>query len=242
VRTYTIDRCLTDPRLLGAALGDAVTWQAWRIVLKAAFGIELNREEARTFAAVAGGRAPPAKRVRELWAIIGRRGGKSRMAAAIACFIACFTHHKLSPGERGMVLVLASSVEQAKIVFGYCLAFLRESPVLRREVVETTRGEIRLRNGIVIAVHSNSFRTVRGRTLCAVIFDETAFWRDDTSAAPDVEIYTAVLPSLATTNGMLVGISSPYRKTGMPSTERASALTAMTFWWCRAPAAPSIRR
>ena len=29
------------------------------------------------------------------------------------------------------------------------------------------------------------------------------------------EVYTAVLPSLATTNGMLVGISSPYRKTGL---------------------------
>jgi hypothetical protein len=212
---YTIDRVLTDPRLLGAALGPVDTWQAWRIVLKAAFGLPLDEAELKVFTAIAGNRAPPRSRCRELWAIIGRRGGKSRMAAAIAVYVACFTQHKLSPGERGMVLVLASSVEQARVVFGYCLAFLRESPVLRREVVETTRGEIRLRNGIVIAVHSNSFRTVRGRTLCACIFDETAFWRDDTSAAPDVETYTAVLPSLATTNGVLVGISSPYRKTGL---------------------------
>ena len=169
--SYTIDRALTDPRLLGAALGPAETWRTWRIVLKSAFGLELNREEARAFAAVAGSRSPPTRRVRELWAIIGRRGGKSRMAAAIACFIACFTHHKLSPGERGMVLVLASSVEQARVVYGYCLAFLRGSPVLQREIDDVTRGEIRLKNGIVIAVHSNSFRTVRGRTLCAVIFE-----------------------------------------------------------------------
>jgi hypothetical protein len=40
-------------------------------------------------------------------------------------------------------------------------------------------------------------------------------WRDDTMAAPDTETCTAVLPSLATTNGMLIGISSPYRKTGL---------------------------
>jgi hypothetical protein len=211
----SISDALLDAHLLGAALGRDETWQTWRVVLKAAFGIELNREEARTFAAVAGNRAPPAKRVRELWAIIGRRGGKSRMAAAIACYIACFVPHKLAPGERGMVLVLASSVEQAKVVFGYCLAFLRTSSVLAREVVDTTKGEIRLRNGVIIAVHSNSYRTVRGRTLCAAIFDEVSFWRDDTSAAPDIETYTAVLPSLATTNGMLIGISSPYRKTGL---------------------------
>ena len=65
-----------------------------------------------------------------------------------------------------------------------------------------TPNEIRLRNGITIATHANSFRSVRGRSLCAAIFDEVAFWRDDTTAIPDTETYTAVLPSLLTTNGM----------------------------------------
>jgi hypothetical protein len=51
--------------------------------------------------------------------------------------------------------------------------------------------------------------------LLACIFDEVAYWRDETSVQPDVETYTAVLPALATTNGMLVGISSPYRKVGL---------------------------
>jgi hypothetical protein len=49
----------------------------------------------------------------------------------------------------------------------------------------------------------------------AAIFDEVAYWRDESSATPDVEVYTAVLPSLATTNGMLVAISTPYRKLGL---------------------------
>jgi hypothetical protein len=35
-----------------------------------------------------------------------------------------------------------------------------------------------LRNGVVIAVHSNSFRTIRG-TLVACIADEIAFWCDE---------------------------------------------------------------
>src|SRR5262249_24207638 len=81
--------------------------------------------------------------------------------------------------------------------------------------VALKRQEIELCNGIVIAVHSNSYRTVRGRTLVAAIFDETAFWRDESTSTPDTEVYSAVLPALATTNGMLIGISTPYRKLGL---------------------------
>ena len=56
---------------------------------------------------------------------------------------------------------------------------------------------------------------MRGRTLVCAILDEVSFWRDDASANPDVETYRAILPSLATTGGMLVGISTPYRKIGL---------------------------
>jgi hypothetical protein len=82
------------------------------------------------------------------------------------------------------------------------------------EIENITRSEITLRNGILIAVHSTSFRTIRGRTLIAAIFDECGFWRDE-SATPDIETYRAVMPALATTNGMLIGISTPYRKLGL---------------------------
>ena len=211
----TIDQALADRKLLGAALGDAATWQVWRVALKAAFGIELNRDEARAFASIAGSRKPPAQRVRELWAIGGRRGGKSRMAALIAVYLAIFCTYRLARGEVGMVLVLAASQPQARTVFDYIRGFLEASPILRQEVAEIRAHEIRLHNGIIIAVHSNSFRTVRGRTLVACIFDEAAFWRDESSATPDIETYRAVLPSLATTDGMLVGISTPYRKLGL---------------------------
>jgi hypothetical protein len=215
IRPITIDHALSDCNLLGAALGEQRTWQTWRTVLKAAFGLRLSADEAKAFADVAGNRTPPTKRVRELWAIIGRRGGKSRMAAALAVYLACFGKHKLAKGELGMVLVLAASQAQARTVFEYVKGFLDASPILRQEVLGNTAHELTLRSGIVIAVHSNSFRTVRGRTLIACIFDEVAFWRDESSALPDLETYRAVLPSLATTNGMLVAISTPYRKLGL---------------------------
>jgi hypothetical protein len=69
------------------------------------------------------------------------------------------------------------------------------SLVLKKEIASFTKEEIVLKNGIIIAIHSNSFRTVRERTLCACIFDEIAFWRDDMSATPDAETYSAVLPA-----------------------------------------------
>ena len=78
------------------------------------------------------------------------------MAAALACYFALFVKHKLSAGERGMVLVLSATTEQSKVVFDYTLAFLNSSPVLQKEIASTTRSEIRLKNGIVIAIHANS--------------------------------------------------------------------------------------
>src|SRR5262249_10246226 len=200
-----IDAVLADHRLLGAALEPLDTWQVWLITLRAAFGLPLSVKERKIFRAIAGERGLPKQRVRELWCVCGRGSGKSRIAAAISIYFALFVKHKLAPGERGMVLVIAGTTDQARVVFEYIGGFLEASPALRREVVSRTRLEIKLRNGIIIAVHPNSFRSVRGRTLVACIFDEVSFWRDETTATPDTEVYTAVLPALRT-NGMLVAI------------------------------------
>jgi hypothetical protein len=215
MKVFDIDRALTDKRLLGAGLNDAASWSTWIAVLKAAYGLPLDQQQQVTFASIAGGRTPPQQRVRELWAIVGRRGGKSRMSAAIALHSALFVKHRLAAGEKGMVLVIAGSKEQARVVFSYIRGFLDASSVLCAEVESSTATEITLKNGIAIGVHSNSFRTVRGRTLVAVVLDECAFWRDESSALPDIETYTAVLPSLATTRGILVAISTPYRRVGL---------------------------
>src|SRR5262245_27279527 len=214
-RTITIDRALLDENLLGSSLEDKTDWRVWITVLRAAFGLPLDEGQRSIFHQVAGERGPPIKRVRELWAIVGRRGGKSRMAAALAVFIACFIQHDLAAGEVGHVLVLAANRDQARVVFEYIRAFLEDSPVLRQEIESVTATEIRLHNGIAIGTHANSFRSIRGRTLVAAIFDEVALWRDEVSAVPDLEVYRAVLPALMTTRGMLICISTPYRRVGL---------------------------
>jgi hypothetical protein len=214
-----ISEALADPNLLGAALGNIGSWRTWQTILKAAFAEPLNTDEERAvFALVAGGRAPPRKRVRELWAgPVGRRSGKSRMASATAVHVAALTDHraKLAPGEIGTVAVIAASREQASTVFNYIRGFLQASPLLAGQVKSIGRDEIMLHGDIAISVVTNSFRVARGMTLLAVIGDEVSFWRDESSAEPDIETYRAVLPSLVASGGMWVGISTGYRRVGL---------------------------
>jgi hypothetical protein len=211
-----IDHALADRNLLGAALGDLAPWKVWRVVLKAAFALGLGTDEERAiFEEISGGRPLPAKRVRELWAVVARRGGKSRMAAAIGVYLALFVPRNLAPGEVGEVTIVAATREQAGVVYRYVLGFLQASPVLRQEIEGVTQSEIRLRGNVVLSTRAGNYRTVRGRTLLAAIIDEVAFLRDETSLMPDIETYRALLPALATTGGMLIGISTPYRRIGL---------------------------
>ena len=71
-----------------------------------------------------------------------------------------------------------------------------------------------LTTGITLEVRSASFRRIRGVTCVAVLADECAFWLSDESANPDVEILNAARPALATTQGPLIAISSPYARRG----------------------------
>ena len=70
------------------------------------------------------------------------------------------------------------------------------SPLLAGQIEGVNRDEIMLKGDVCITVTTNSFRTARGMTLLAVIGDEVSYWRDESSAQPDVETYRAVLPSL----------------------------------------------
>ena len=107
------------------------------------------------------------------------------------------------------------SRDQAKVAFDYVVGFLERSPILRQQIEKVTQDEVWLKGNVVIAVHANSFRSVRGRTLLAVVADETSFWRDEASASPDVETFRACVPALAATRGIWIGISTGYRKIGL---------------------------
>jgi hypothetical protein len=211
-----IDRALRDGRLLGAALGDASTWSVWVSIVKAAHGRPLSERERELFAAVAGNREPPMRKVKELICVASRRSGKGRIGAALAVHAALLIDHSaaLARGEVGVVACVSPTRAQATILLDYALGYLEASPVLRGEVADVKADEIRLKNGNVICTLASDYRSLRGRTLLLAIMDEASFLRDESSATPDTECARALLPGLATTNGMLVTLSSPYRKLG----------------------------
>src|SRR6266446_6340816 len=83
------------------------TWGGWKAILKAAYALPMSDEEVAFFRTVAE-RDPPSKPVRELWFIVGRRGGKDSIASALAAHAAALFNDggRLRPGERALVLCL----------------------------------------------------------------------------------------------------------------------------------------
>jgi hypothetical protein len=193
------------------------SWDRWRAVIKAAFAEPLTDAELGLFREVAS-RDPPSRRVKELAAIVGRGGGKDSIASLIAtCAAINFDPRgKLRPGETATVMCLACDRAQAGIVFRYIKAYFETIPALRSLVIDWGSESIELRNGVIIEVHTNNFRAVRGRSLLCVIFDELAFWRDENFASPDVEVHGAVTPGLGRVpHSMLIMISSAHKRSGL---------------------------
>ncbi|MCW2227232.1 hypothetical protein [Bradyrhizobium elkanii] len=193
------------------------SWDGWRTVLKGMFAVPMTDDE-RTFFRTVSERDPPAEPCREMWAIVGRRGGKDSIASFIAAYIAAtfLGQDKLRPGERPLVMSLACDRDQAKICLGYTKGYFEQIDLFSGMIERETQTGFELSNGVDIAVATNSFRSVRGRPILAAILDETAFWRDESSANPDVETFNAIKPGLASIpNSLVIGISSPYRRSGL---------------------------
>jgi hypothetical protein len=198
------------------------SWRAWRVVEKAIFGLELEPDELPLFRELTGREEPPTQPCTEAWIIAGRRSAKSRKAATIAVYLSTVGaeiqgyRHTLAPGERGVVLIMAIDRRQAQVTLNYAAALFREVPMLRAMVERETAEGLELTNGMALLVLANDFRSIRGRTLVACILDEISYWRSELTVTPDVETYRAAKPALATVKGsLLIGISSPYRRTGL---------------------------
>jgi hypothetical protein len=213
----TLRKALADPQLLGGALA-GLSWRAWRVLLIAAMGEALDDEERVLFRELTGRDREPLQRVDQFAAVIGRRGGKSRAIATLACYLAGLCDHTdaLVPGERGVLLCVALDQRVAKIVLDYAEASFERSPILKQLIASRTADSLELTNGITLEVRPASFRKLRGPTYVAVLAHELAFWYVDAAYAnPDVEILNAVEPGLATTGGPLILASSPHARRGV---------------------------
>jgi hypothetical protein len=208
---------IRDARLFAHPFGDE-SWRAWRTFLAALFAETPHDSDLERYREATGRRHWPMKPFTESWLVIGRRGGKSQIAALVAVYLAAFRDYSevLAAGETGTLMVIAANRRQARTVLRYINGLLDSVPMLAKMVVHRTAERIDLRNRVSIEVHTANFRAVRGYTLIGAILDEVAFWHDDSSANPDVEIVSAVRPGMATVPGaLLLGISSPYARRGV---------------------------
>jgi hypothetical protein len=207
---------LNDPEMFGTILAGE-SWDAWRVILIAAMGEPLTDDERAVFKELTGRDHEPGERVDELWCVIGRRGGKTRAVAVLACYLAalCDFEDILAPGEIASLPILSNTLDQSQKCLEYLRGLFHSVPALERLVVNETANAITLSTRVCISVQPANWRTVRGGTAIAIICDEVATWRSDSIANPDVEILAAAKPSLATTGGMLACISSPYARKGV---------------------------
>jgi hypothetical protein len=215
VRLVTMREALSNPRYFGTMLSGK-SWAAWRVLLIAIVGEELTEDDRVIFRELKGRQNEPLRPVDEFWAVVGRRGGKTRAMAVLSAYLAACIDYRdlLAPSERAKLPLIAASKEQAATAFAFTRGAFAASPILRDLVIDATAGVIRLTTKIDIEIRSASFRTIRSITSVAAVCDEIAFWRSDESANPDTEILKALRPTLATTGGPLIAIGSPHAKRG----------------------------
>jgi hypothetical protein len=190
-------------------------WRAWRVYLKALFGLPMNDRELSLYRKHTARSEAPDKPFNEAWPIIGRRGGKSQIMALTAVYLACFRDYReyLAPGEVATIPLIATDRKQARTLYRYIKGFL-QVPMLAKMVERETSESFELVNRVVIEIHTASYRSIRGYSCAAAICDEVAFWFSD-GASPDHEIIAALRPALASIPGsMLIGASSPHAKRG----------------------------
>jgi hypothetical protein len=130
---------------------------------------------------------------------ITRQGGKSTTVAAEAL-------HTVLYREDALVLILAPARRQSKELLTKVWGLYRD---VGRPVRVDNRSELRVRfdNGSRIIALPGTEKTVRGFSAVDLIIADEAARVDD-------DLYSAVRPMLAVSDGRLIGLSTPWGKRG----------------------------
>jgi len=131
----------------------------------------------------------------------GRQVGKSTTCAVKALFRAF-----MNPKEQ--ILILSPTQRQSSLMFWKIKEFISENELISEAVIRETRTLIQFDNGSLIHSLPSGIKgtTIMGFSPTLIIIDEAAFVSEET--------FTAILPSLASTNGDLILISTPFGRRG----------------------------
>jgi len=210
-RIYTAD-AIEDPRLLGGLrqFRDAETWRPWLAFLRAVEGQPLRPAELELFRRHTGRAEPKPEGYPEAALITGRQSGKSAISAAVSVLGAI---QATEPGLYApMVAQDARSV--LAVLMRYARSYLANVEAFRSMIHRETREDIELANGCTITVRPCRPESVRGIRSVVAVLDEAAYFRASDGYRTDTEMLRAIRPSLATTDGRLLVLSSPYHATG----------------------------
>jgi phage terminase large subunit-like protein len=211
-----IDQAISDKNLLGAlsCFEDLSSWSPWLVLLRAAYGLPLSSGEQEIFREHMGRTSydPPDGGWGEIAVIVGRQSGKTRIAASVAVFEALTAPKDV--GETYALLIAQDHRAAQRALLSYVTEALEASELLRSSVAESLRESVTLKTGVRIAAYPCPPAAVRGLRARVVICDELAFYRSSEGYPTDLEMLRALRPTLATTGGKLVVISSPYGQAG----------------------------
>lgn len=210
----SLHEAMLDPALFASTFGGP-TFEPWRTVAKILDGLPLTAAELAFYREITGRDIAPSVPFLEAYLIKPRRAGGTLFAAAVGLHAALEDYRdRLGPGEVATVGMIAADRRQARQLMNYVKGLIADSPLINAEVVNETQEAVSFAHRTQLEVHTTSFRSTRGYSYAAVICDEMAFWRDEFSANPDIELIRAVRPGLSNLGGRLLGLSSPHARRG----------------------------
>lgn len=164
-------------------------------------------------------------RYREVILALGRRSGKSLMAALIAVHDAAFRDLTayLRQGEARNVVCVASSREQARLLLTYCRELVAGSPLLR-DLVETDSGDsLTIRQphtGARVSIRALpcSARSGRGLAISSLVCDELSHWTSESEGFQCQDrVVGSLRPALAQfqSHSRLLVLSTPWGRSDL---------------------------
>lgn len=154
-------------------------------------------------------------------AVCGRGAGKSYTLCALRLLQLAFTVDlsKMAPGELAVGLIVAPDMRLAGQTLRFAAGAMQR-PMLAPYLVSDTATKLVIRrpDGTRAALSCYPATaggvSVRGKPILGAVLDEAAFFRDESHAVNDVEIFDAILPRLLP-GGQIILASSPWMQGGL---------------------------
>jgi Terminase large subunit, T4likevirus-type, N-terminal len=201
---------IRDREILGAHpayRNGLATFGRWLIVAAAIWGLPLAPAQAEFFESIAGqSYNPPVNGWSTVAIVAPRQIGKSTAAATWVAFEA------VRPGPRGTWAILCAQdrTGASRALLATARDFFSEG-LLAAEVTNTTAETIELASGCTVAIWPTRPAALRGVRARIVVLDEADFLGTDNGQDTTRQMIQAARPTLATTSGKLILISSPNR-------------------------------